>query len=166
MKVLLATIPLAFVLAAAACGQSDPVADNAGDAESINAVVNAANATAEAATAGANVAANSGMPILPEDAVAAAIPDQYRGRWGMVAADCTSTSGDNKGLMTIGDKTVRFYESVGTLKEQRPAKATSFSGLFGFTGEGQNWDSVMTFTRTGESLERAGEDGRFTYTKC
>jgi hypothetical protein len=84
----------------------------------------------------------------------------------MVAADCTSTRGDAKGLMNIGDKTIRFYESVATLKEQRPAIATSFSGLFGFTGEGQNWEKVMTFTRTGDSLKRAEEAGNFTYRRC
>ena len=28
----------------------------------------------------------------------------------MVAADGTSTRGDNKGLITIGDTSIRFYE--------------------------------------------------------
>ncbi len=97
---------------------------------------------------------------------AALIPAQYRGRWGMVAADCTSTRGDNKGLITIGDGTVKFYESLATLKEQRPAIATSFSGLFGFTGEGQTWDKVMTFTLTGDTLQRSDDDGSFTYQRC
>ena len=168
MKALLAAIPLAFVLVAAACDKSDPVADDANGAAPIDAVVNAANATAEAATEMANVAeeANAGRPIPKVEAVAAAIPEQYRGRWGMVPADCTTTRGDAKGLITIDDRTVRFYESVATLREQRPAIATSFSGLFDFTGEGQSWDSVMTFTRSGDTLLRAGEDGRFTYQRC
>jgi hypothetical protein len=83
-----------------------------------------------------------------------------------VAADCTSTRGDNKGLITIGDTTVRFFEAVATLKEQRPAIPESFSGLFSFTGEGQNWQKVMTFTRTGDSLKRAEEEGTFTYKRC
>src|ERR1044072_7834775 len=48
----------------------------------------------------------------------ASIPAQYQGRWGMVPADCTSTRGDAKGLITIGDKTIRFFESTATLKEQ------------------------------------------------
>lgn len=101
-----------------------------------------------------------------EDPNQAFFPAQYRGRWGMVPADCTSTRGDAKGLITIGDTTVKFYESLANLKEQRPAIATSFSGLFAFTGEGQKWEKVMTFTRTGDTLKRAEEEGSFTYTRC
>ena len=44
--------------------------------------------------------------------------------------------------------------------------ATSFSGLFSFTGEGQNWEKVQTLTRTGNKLKRAEESGTFTYTRC
>ncbi len=94
------------------------------------------------------------------------IPAQYRGRWGMVAADCTSTRGDAKGLINIADRTILFYEATATLKEQRPAIATSFSGLYGFTGEGQNWQKTVTLTRTGDTLERADDEGSYTYTRC
>ena len=109
---------------------------------------------------------SAGMPILPEDAAKATFPAQYRGRWGMVAADCTSTRGDDKGLITIADRTVKFYESLATLKAQRPAIATSFSGLFGFTGEGQTWEKVMTFTPTGDTLKRADDEGSYNYRRC
>ena len=101
-----------------------------------------------------------------EDPRQAFFPAQYRGRWGMVPADCTSTRGDAKGLITIGDTTVRFYESLANLKEQRPAIATSFSGLFAFTGEGQKWEKVMTFTRTGDTLKRADDEGTYSYKRC
>ena len=84
----------------------------------------------------------------------------------MVAADCTSTRGDAKGLMTVGDTNIRFYELLASLQEQRPAIATSFSGVFAFEGEGQTWERVMTFTRTGDTLKRAQADGNFTYTRC
>jgi hypothetical protein len=84
----------------------------------------------------------------------------------MNAADCDPSRSDNKGLITIGEKTIRFYESTATLKEQRPAIATSFAGLFTFTGEGQSWQKVMTFTRTGDTLKRAQEEGTFTYKRC
>ena len=108
----------------------------------------------------------SEQPSPPGTPEASLIPSQYRGRWGMVAADCEPGRSDAKGLLTIGDKTLRFYESVGTLKEQRPAIATSFSGLFAFTGEGQSWNKVITFTRTGDTLKRAEEQGTFTYKRC
>jgi hypothetical protein len=116
-------------------------------------------------------AANANMPVPPDpvppdQVLGASIPAQYHGRWGMVAGDCTSSRGDSKGLIDIGPTTVKFYEAVAALKEQRPAIATSFSGLFAFTGEGQNWEKVMTFTRTGDLLKRAEEAGSFTYTRC
>lgn len=109
---------------------------------------------------------SAGMPILPEDAAKATIPAQYRGRWGMVAADCTSTRGDAKGLITIGDKTIRFYESTATLRTQRPAIATSFAGLYAFTGEGQSWEKVETLTRAGDTLKRADDQGNTSYKRC
>jgi hypothetical protein len=84
----------------------------------------------------------------------------------MVANDCQPGRADAKGLITIDDKTVKFYEAVATLMEQRPAIATSFAGQFDFTGEGQNWKKVMTFTRTGDKLTRSEEGGTFTYTRC
>jgi hypothetical protein len=101
-----------------------------------------------------------------EPAKAAAIPATYHGRWGMVANDCQPGRDDAKGLITIDGKTVKFYEAVATLKEQRPAIATSFAGQLDFTGEGQNWQKVMTFTRTGDALKRAEEEGTFTYKRC
>ena len=110
--------------------------------------------------------AGSEQPSPPGTPEASMIPGQYRGRWGMVAADCEPGRSDAKGLITIGEKTIRFYESTATLKEQRPAIATSFAGLFAFTGEGQSWQKVMTFTRTGDTLKRAEEEGTFTYKRC
>ena len=110
--------------------------------------------------------AGSEQPTPPGTPESMMIPSQYRGRWGMNANDCDPKRSDAKGLITIGEKTVGFYESKATLKEQRPAIATSFSGLFAFTGEGQNWQKVMTFTRTGDTLKRAEEEGTFTYRRC
>lgn len=94
------------------------------------------------------------------------IPAQYRGRWGMVRADCEPGRSDAKGLMTVDARTLRFYESVGSLQEQRPAIATSFSGTFSFMGEGQQWERVVTLTRDGNKLTRADAEGRYTYTRC
>ena len=66
----------------------------------------------------------------------------------------------------IAPKTIKFYEATATLKAQRPAIGTSFSGLFGFTGEGQTWGKVVTLTRTGDSLKRADKDGSSDYKRC
>ena len=111
-------------------------------------------------------ASDSKNVAIDEATTPDSIPSQYRGRWGIVPADCTSTRGDAKGLITIAEGTIRFYESTATLKEQRPAIATSFSGQFDFTGEGQTWQRVMTFTRTGDTLKRADDDGNISYKRC
>lgn len=95
-----------------------------------------------------------------------AIPAHYRGRWGMNANDCDPSRSDNKGLMTVGASSLRFYESVASLQEQRPAIATSFSGTFSFEGEGQTWERVVTLTRTGDTLKRAQSEDTFTYRRC
>ena len=94
------------------------------------------------------------------------IPQPYQGRWGLVAADCTSTLGDAKGLLIINGNTMRFYEARATLAERLPAVATSFSGRFSVTGEGTTWERVVTLTREGDTLTRADEDGTFTYSRC
>jgi len=158
---------LAFALAACQQQSDDNIAideSNTANAE-VETLPPDESAANDVDEASANEAGNadSAQPAPPE---ASTIPSQYRGRWGMVAADCEPGRSDAKGLLVIGDKTLRFYESVGTLKEQRPAIATSFAGLFAFTGEGQSWQKVITFTRTGDTLKRAEKDGTFTYQRC
>ena len=170
MKKIAATALLA--LAVAACQQSDPNNFAIDEGNSLNAEVETLPADESSmnnvAGGGLNGAddAGSDQPSPPGTPEASMIPSQYRGRWGMVEADCDRSRSDAKGAITIGERTIRFYEAVATLKEQRPAIATSFSGLFAFTGEGQNWEKVMTFTRTGDSLKRAEESGTFTYRRC
>ncbi len=161
-----------LALALTACQQSDPNNIAIDEGNSLNAEIEtlppdessmnniAGRALNEADDAG------SELPSPPNTPEASMIPDQYRGRWGMTVADCDRNRSDAKGAITIGEKTIRFYEAVATLKERRPAIATSFSGLFAFTGEGQNWQKVMTFTRTGDTLKRAEESGTFTYKRC
>ncbi|MEO8619177.1 MAG: hypothetical protein ABI412_07420 [Sphingomicrobium sp.] len=150
-----------FALGAAACSNKTDDANIAVD-ETVNAT-EAANAEIEVLPPSEG---NGVASTAPEALPANVIPAQYRGRWGMVPADCTSTRGDNKGLVTIGDTTIRFYEATATLKEQRPAIATSFSGEFAYTGEGQEWTKVETLTRTGDTLKRADDEGSFTYARC
>lgn len=170
------TLPALLALALAACQQPADDSNIAID-NGVNAAEAAAsevetlppNETSDApvysdtpSTIVINAAEDSGSQS-PEQAF---FPAQYLGRWGMGPSDCTSTRGDNKGLITIGDTTVKFYESLANLLEQRPAIATSFSGMFAFSGEGQKWQKVMTFTRTGDTLKRDDDEGSFTYKRC
>ena len=170
MKLKMALPPAALIaFALAACQQQadDNIAID--ETNTVNAEIETLPPDETAGNAAAlNEADDAGseQPSPPDTPAVALIPSQYRDRWGMVAADCEPGRSDAKGLLVIGDKTLRFYESVGTLKEQRPAIATSFAGLFAFTGEGQSWQKIITFTRTGDTLKRAEKDGTFTYQRC
>ncbi len=71
------------------------------------------------------------------------IPRVLQGRWGLVAADCTSTRGDAKGLMVVGTDSIRFYESTAHLRSAAERAATRLVGDFDFTGEGYAWTRRM-----------------------
>jgi len=98
------------------------------------------------------------------------IPAAFHGRWGMVPADCTSTKGDNKGLITIGDKTIDFYESKGTLTKVTLNAPENFTATFAFTGEGQSWTNSQNLKLTGSSntLVRSETDvaQSYSYKRC
>lgn len=101
-----------------------------------------------------------------DPAPATLIPAAFRGRWGINANDCDPARADNKGLVTISEDRMRFYESVG-----RPTSLTvgagRIEGDFAFTGEGMTWTRQMRWTIDGETLERVDGDGtELTYTRC
>ncbi len=83
------------------------------------------------------------------------IPAALHGRWGLVPADCTSTRGDNKGLLTITADTLRFYESVGTLGKVVERDTGRLVADFAMTGEGQSWTRRMVL-----DAEDGGTDAR------
>lgn len=106
-------------------------------------------------------------------AVPTAIPAVLQGRWGIVDADCTSTKGDAKGLLTIDADSLTFYESAATLGTIRSGSSTALKADFAFTGEGQSWnlDVALSSPDDGKTLIRkdTGPDaapGTLTYKKC
>ena len=177
MKQTSVTLPALLALALAACQQpaddSNIAVDNGtnvatGAAAEPPAANTIATANDTAPATGLNEADDAGseQPSPPGTQEAGMIPDQYRGRWGINAADCDQSRSDTKGAITIGERSMIFYESRAMLKERRPAIATSFSGLFAFTGEGQEWQKVVTLTRAGDTLRRADDEGNYTYRRC
>jgi hypothetical protein len=91
----------------------------------------------------------------------------------MVPADCTSTRGDAKGLLTIAPTGLKFYESIGELVTIKASSNNSIRGDFVFSGEGMTWTREETLSVAGNKLtrtERGGEEpgsgGPFTYTRC
>lgn len=101
------------------------------------------------------------------------IPAAFFGRWGLVPADCTSTAGDAKGLITIDAESVQFYESRAVVDEMVEKDASTVSARFAFSGEGQEWmrDMQWKLSENGTTLTRSetGEDAipePLTYSKC
>ena len=158
-------LPAALLsLALIACTQADPNNISIDEANNVSATSDVeALPPSDSAATPPEENSEAGNEATP---AATVIPAQYKGRWGMVPADCTSTRGDAKGLITIADKSIKFFEATATLREQRPAIATSFSGLYDFTGEGQKWQKAVTLTRTGDMLKRADDEGNYSYTLC
>jgi len=159
MKIL--ALPLLVLATLAACGDATSNGDRTIAAES------------EATASPAEAAAPTGTATPSPAPSAATIPAAIRGRWGLVVADCTSTRGDAKGLLTIDGTTLRFYESVGTLAEVKEATGTRIRATFDFTGEGMTWqrDETLDVEDDGQTLIRReyGEDaapGPFRYTRC
>lgn len=101
------------------------------------------------------------------------IPAAIRGRWGLVPADCTSTNGDNKGLITIDAETIKFYESRAVLDVVKEVRESRVVASFNFTGEGQEWkfDEELDLQNDGKELVRTerGEGAMpepLRYTRC
>ena len=101
------------------------------------------------------------------------IPDQFHGRWGLTANDCKPEfASAAKGLMVVNDSRLTFYESRGTLDRiDSWTPANRFTANYGFSGEGMNWERVITFERNGSNLRRIEQGGEeapvdLTYTAC
>ena len=149
-------------LAAAACAKRDPVADNANGA----ALPPPANVTAPD-PAGAPPKGKTEPATAPEEP-AAAIPPAFEGRWGLTPADCTSTRGDAKGLLTISQGQLIFYESRAVASPDVQSDGNSASGTFHFTGEGQSWDKFEALKLSDQKLIRTetNPSASYTYAKC
>lgn len=159
-------IPAAALLALAACQPpSDP---NAADPGELN--VEAADIERVPPSEGPATenAANQNADALPIPLTV--IPVAFHGQWGMVPADCTSTRGDNKGLITVDADSIRFYESRAILTKVTQNAPENFTGEFKFTGEGQTWTKPQILKLTGSSntLIRSETEPAlsFTYKRC
>lgn len=137
------SIALASLALLAACNDTAPQPEPAAE-QSDAPSTPAASRPADAA---------SGDRAVP---AAAEIPAALQGRWGLVSADCTSTRGDNKGLLEVGPETLRFYESRGTLGEVTASQPDLVRATFAFTGEGMEWTREMQLRLIGgkDRLER------------
>lgn len=161
-----------FVLLAAAlmsaCGGGGPVADGANNTVALPA---AANAVAEPSPSGPDGSPpeNATSAWTPDrSAPAARIPAFLQGRWGLTPADCTSTRGDAKGLLTVTPTALRFYESRAVPTGNIGGTDNSFTADFAFTGEGQSWTGFETLQLQDKRLVRTTSNpmASYTYAKC
>ena len=147
----------AALLALAGCKVPIPEAQNDAaieDRTTFN-VVNAADAVAgNAVESGAT---DSGT-----------IPPDFRGRWGLVLADCSSTRGDAKGLMIVESDRLTFYESRATIAKLTIVSPTEVRATLAFSGEGQTWqqDTPLILEDNGNALTRSADGQTLRYTRC
>ena len=163
MKQILAS---AMLLALAACqqGNDDNIAID--ETNTANAVIETLppdeTVTNDADNADANASDSTAGALL--------IPAAFRGRWGMVPDDCTSTRGDAKGLIIVDEDGIKFFESQATLTKVTGNFPENFTGTFAFTGEGENWTNSQNLKLTGSSntlLRKQSDIAQpFTYKRC
>ena len=167
------TLPalLALALALPACQQ--PANDTAIAIDNGVDATDAANAEIETLPPSEQGNAPSADSSAAPAAMPTSIPAQFHGRWGLNRADCTSTRGDAKGLLTINDARLTFFESKGTLDKVLGATDTSFDANYAFSGEGQTWQRVERFKLVNANLNRrtdaqAGQEPPvdLTYQRC
>ena len=157
-------LALTIVAAAtlAACGRPEAVADEAKNGSALPDT----NKTSPSPSGGApSAGAEAGNAVT---APVSKIPGPLQGRWGLSPADCTSTIGDAKGLLVVGDDELRFYESVAVPAGDVQTSANSISGDFAYTGEGQNWTRHQTLEIRDGQLIRTERDpvATFRYVRC
>ena len=156
----------AMLLALAACqqGNDDNIAID--ETNTANAVIETLppdeTVTNDADNADANASDSTAGALL--------IPAAFRGRWGMVPDDCTSTRGDAKGLIIVDEDGIKFFESQATLTKVTGNFPENFTGTFAFTGEGENWTNSQNLKLTGSSntlLRKQSDIAQpFTYKRC
>ncbi len=152
---------LAAPLVLAAC--SDPVPEPTGAATpSLAPMVSESEAFAPPVAPGAS-----------EAAATMTFPAGMRGAWGVNTADCDPKRGDNKGMMTVGEKSVKFYESVAELGTVRDSGDNALRATFDYEGEGMAWqrDAKFELADGGKALilTEFGEDapqGPRRYSRC
>lgn len=152
----------AVLVALAACGKPDAVANGANNVDALP-TLNTPTPSPTGASPATATANTSGTP-----GPAAAIPAALQGRWGLTPVDCTSTLGDAKGLLIVGADELRFYESRAVPSPGIQTSPNSVSGNFAFTGEGQQWTKYESFEVQKDKLIRAERDPveSFTYVRC
>lgn len=127
------------------------------------ALFNASNAADVIDSAGSGSGGATGAIVMD-----GRIPAAFLGRWGLVPADCTSTAGDNKGLMTVEPDRLSFYESRASIAKLEGVSPTELRATLAFSGEGQEWtqETPLILENDGAALTRVADGQTLRYTRC
>lgn len=173
MTRLLHVTPL-MALALCACSkqESAPSPEGSGSDAAMVPGSGAHSEAAPAASGSAGPDTSVSSPVI-EGPLEKSIPEPARGRWGLVPADCTTTRGDDKGLMTIAESRIKFYESIAVLDTVKERTATRIRATYAYEGEGMTWkrDTLLDVQDGGKTLilREYGDDapaGPRRYTRC
>ena len=154
---------IASVATLVACSGQDPVAPEANNISSSE--VDVLPPDESDATPSKDLANGGDEPVAQTTGT---IPAAFPGRWGLTPADCTSTRGDNKGLLTIAADKLTFYEARAVPSGDLEQTKTSVSGDFSFTGEGETWKRHQVLEIRDSKLTRTESSpmASYTYARC
>jgi hypothetical protein len=163
LRAIFPIVTIASVATLVACSGQDPVAPEANNISSSE--VDVLPPDESAATPTNDLENGADEPVAEATNT---IPASFQGRWALSPADCTSTRGDNKGLLTVAADKLTFYEAraipAGSLKQTED----SVSGDFNFTGEGQTWKRYQVLELQNSKLVRTESSpmASYTYARC
>ncbi|MBA3666939.1 MAG: hypothetical protein H0W65_04360 [Sphingomonas sp.] len=166
MKPVSSLLPAALTaFALVACSQADP---NNIAIDDTNRTMNSIETLPPDETPANDAMDNATENSATTEPAAIAIPAAFQGRWGLVAVDCTTTKGDAKGLISVSNDKIRFYESTATLGKVTLNAPENFTANFAFAGEGQTWakSESLKLTNSNKTLVRADDEGSYRYTRC
>ncbi|WP_445427521.1 hypothetical protein [Alishewanella sp. HL-SH05] len=95
------------------------------------------------------------------------IPKTFQGTWDANDEACKTQYSDMR--LHISSSVVEYWESSGNLIEVIESKNISFIARFAFSGEGENWESKITYflLNEGSKLVQAFDDGlRVSRVRC
>ena len=118
-------IALASAVALAACSQGQTPAEPA-----------ATGASDPAPSLTTTATSQSSKATPPPEQAVDAMPAAFRGIWGYAEGDC---SPGTELSMVIGEKTIEFYESLGTITAIKVESPTSVVIDLAMEGEGEKW---------------------------
>ena len=156
-------IALVLVIAVAGCHGHDSARPTHQDNEAAAAIGNAIAANSTAAKL-------EGLPVPQPSAHALAyqIPTSFIGRWGMTKADCDPDGPAVKGLLTISDDSLKFWESKGNVQQIVRHSPYDITLQLAMTGEGRSWASTtrLVLDAAATELVRNEESHSYRYRRC